>query len=139
MSTHDSKKNRSLFDDLFDVTRGNSIFRAMDQLFADAFSDGIQLKQYETKTDYVIETALPGVSKEEIHLELVEDSLRMMIDHHEKASNDTTGQTKEMRSFRERTISLPANISKREMRATYQDGVLSITFPKRRGKRIEIE
>ncbi|MFC0524564.1 Hsp20/alpha crystallin family protein [Pontibacillus salicampi] len=143
MAQDHSKKEmrpRSMFDELFDVTKSKSIFETMDQLFADAFGGGtLPVSQYETKTHYHIEASLPGVAKEEIDIELNGDSLKITVDKRQTLEDEKRGKRSSKREFQERTIPLPEDILRRDMKAQYENGVLKIAFPKKRGKKIEIE
>ncbi|MYL35122.1 Hsp20 family protein [Pontibacillus yanchengensis] len=143
MSSKENKeiRRRSMFDQLFDIHPNRSLLDTMDQFFTDAFGagGGLPVSRQDGKSHYTIEVALPGVSKEEIDLELMDDTLRITVDRQESVINDTAKTMSENKSYLERTIRLPENLVLREMKARYDNGVLKVRFPKRRGKKVDIE
>ncbi|KGP72802.1 Hsp20/alpha crystallin family protein [Pontibacillus yanchengensis] len=134
-------RRRSMFDQLFDIHPNRSLLDTMDQFFTDAFGagGGLPVSRHDSKNHYTIEATLPGVSKEEIDLELMDNTLRITVDRQESVIDDNAKAMSERKSYLERTIRLPENLVLREMRAKYDNGVLKVRFPKRRGKKIDIE
>ncbi len=103
----------------------------------------------ETEKEYIVEIAAPGVTK---------DDFRVTVDKHdqlivtvESRNNDEYGKKGKFlrREFAysqfQQTLILPENINKDEIRASQNNGVLTITIPKNHAsveaepKRIEIE
>ena len=101
---------------------------------------------YETKENVVIKAEVPGVAKEDLHIDMDENSIRL------------SGQTKRDQEFKDedvyrserfygsfsRVIPLPAEVKSDEAKAEYKDGILKITVPKqesskRRSRRIDIQ
>lgn len=125
----------------------NSDFlRSMDRFFAEAFQNffapSIPLEMYEIDDEYIIEAKLPGVSKEQIRIDVFDSYLRLRVKHEEfLESKDEKNAIKEQKatySSRERIIPLPSYTLAKNVKATFQNGLLRIRIPLR-SKPIEIE
>ncbi|HHF56110.1 MAG TPA: Hsp20/alpha crystallin family protein, partial [Thermoplasmatales archaeon] len=72
---------------------------------------------------------VPGVKKEDIDLEVTENTLRIKVD------------TKDRKYYKE--VELPAEVDPKTAKATYQNGVLDVELkklkPKKKGRKIKIE
>lgn len=92
----------------------------------------IELKQ--TEKDYKVKVQLPGVNKEDIHVELNNDY--MTISAEVKSESESKGETEKVHTseFRYgkyiRTISFDNPIKTDQSSAEYKNGVLSIVLPK---------
>jgi len=75
----------------------------------------------DSDKELYITAELPGISKENIDVELTKDSLILTVKHPE-------------RGF-EKEIQLPTEINKKPVEAKYNNGVLSITLQKRKQKK----
>jgi len=62
-----------------------------------------------------------------------------MVDRSDIEQNFDEGVFSRKQTYMERVITLPSNLKLSSMKAKHQDGVLNITFSKKRGKRIDIE
>jgi HSP20 family protein len=88
---------------------------------------------YETEDALVVAVELPGVSKEEVSVELHEHTLRLSGERkREPAVKEGHYQREEGRfgSF-QRAFRLPATVDEAQVQATYKDGVLALRLPKR--------
>ena len=89
---------------------------------------------YQDKDAFTVRAELPGFRKEDISLDLADGILT--ITGHQKTETKTDGKEKEKteavqeRRF-SRAISLPDNIAADKIAATYENGVLTVTLPKR--------
>ena len=83
----------------------------------------------ETDKNIIVTAEIPGVSKDDVDLELTEDILIINVD------------SKDRRYYKE--IKLPAEVDPDNSEATFNNGVLSITLnrlkPKKKGKKIKVE
>ncbi|MCD6480921.1 MAG: Hsp20/alpha crystallin family protein [Thermoplasmata archaeon] len=96
---------------------------------------GIQEEVREPLVDVIesddkisVTAEVPGVSKEDIELEVVDDVLRIKVD------------TENRKYYKE--VKLPAEVDEKSAKATYQNGVLDVELkklkPKKKGKKIKI-
>jgi HSP20 family protein len=87
----------------------------------------------ETDDDIVIEVAAPGMEKKDFKVEIQNDMLRIA---YEKQTKDEQNNRNDWRrefnyeSF-DRSFTLPAMAESEKVEATYQDGILKITVPKK--------
>jgi HSP20 family protein len=85
----------------------------------------------EKEGTYVVKADLPGVKKEDIHIELENDTLTLRGER--KAAREETKGTwhrveRTFGSF-ERRFRLPEGVSENDIHAKYTDGVLELTIP----------
>jgi HSP20 family protein len=88
---------------------------------------------YETDDALVVAVELPGVSKEEVSIELHEHTLRLSGERkREPAVKEGQYQREEGRfgAF-QRAFRLPTMVDEAQVQATYKDGVLALRLPKR--------
>ena len=101
----------------------------------------------ETETGYILEADLPGVKKDDLHLDIADDTLTISaVRHSEHEEKDKKGNY--LRCERtygtfERKFSLDG-VDISGISATFSDGVLTLTLPKQPEKkpvsrRVEIE
>jgi len=98
----------------------------------------------EDQNNYYVKVELPGIPKEKIDIELVNNQLRI---HAEKEEEKET--TNKKYHFSEisygpftRTYNLPQTVNNQSIKADYKEGLLTITVPKSeesKGKKIRIE
>ena len=91
----------------------------------------------EKNTNFVVQLAVPGLSKENFNIEVEDDVLKISAEvSSEKEEKNTETETKFTRkefnysSFK-RSFTLPENVNVDEVNATYKEGVLEITLPKK--------
>ncbi len=136
------------------VTRKDDWF-GIDRFFDDFFKDPffarvssmttpIRADVKETDNEYIVEAEIPGVNKEDIIIDLNNEMLTIGVDvKQEKDEKDDGYIYRERRSgsYR-RSFSVP-NINNEDVKASYKDGLLTITLPKaepdKRTRKIEIE
>ncbi|MBN8207635.1 Hsp20/alpha crystallin family protein [Bacillus sp. NTK071] len=110
-----------------------------DDFFKEPFANllpaqSFRVDLYETKTAFIVEAELPGVSKEQIKVEPLGDGLRISIESnsYEEERNDKQKYYKQERSYTStsRTIKLPYHFSMDNVKGKYANGILEITIPK---------
>jgi HSP20 family protein len=118
-----------------------SLRSAMDRLFEDSFvrpgngasgEKGLALDMYSTPDSFVVEAALPGVKPEDIQISILGDTLSISSDTSSETSREDEGYSyREIRrgSF-SRTVSLPTGLKSDAATATFENGLLRLTFPK---------
>lgn len=87
---------------------------------------------YETKDELVIAAEVPGLDQKDIHLSITGDVLTLKG---ERPWNPEMEQGNYYRNERwsgrfERTLPLPIPVQAGKVKATYRDGVLTVTLPK---------
>ena len=90
----------------------------------------------ETGDEFVVEMAAPGMKKEDFQIELHNDVLTIRSEHkHENEQQDDNGQYSR-REFSYQSFQRSFNFNNRvvddaQINATYRDGILRLTLPKR--------
>jgi HSP20 family protein len=124
-----------LFDDFFkDIAPGFYV----RPLHGDGVPTPSQIKVDVKETDggYTVQAEVPGVPKEDIHVSIEGNvvSLRAEVRQHDQK---TEGE-KVLRSERyfgsvARSFQLPADVDAAQAKAKYDNGVLTLTLPKKQG------
>jgi HSP20 family protein len=116
-----------------------SLLDEMDRLFEAAFPrDGFEWRGpfpvdlYQNKDAFVVRAELPGFRKEDLSLDLADGLLT--ITGHQKTA-EKTGENNQAEATPEqrvtRAITLPENVNVEKIAAAYENGVLTVTLPKR--------
>lgn len=137
--------NLTRFDPFSDIVRFDP-FRNVDE-FLKEFSmmpafrglevdPHIRMDVFETDDEYQIKADVPGVSKEDIKVSI--EGNRVSIKAEVKAEKSEKLPGNMMRSERHvgeqyRSFTLPHEVDEAKAQAKYQDGVLSLTLPKKAG------
>ena len=87
----------------------------------------------ESKDDFKINVAAPGLSKEDFKIDLHNKILTLSSEKEEKneESNDKFTRREFSYSSFKRSFGLPDMVDGEKINATYKDGILSIEIPKR--------
>jgi HSP20 family protein len=125
----------SLFDDFFrDVSPGFFV----KPLHGEPLPSPGQIKMDVKESDggYTVAAEIPGVKKEDIHV-TIEGSV-VTVRAEVKQEDTQTKDDKVLRSERyfgsvSRGISLPQDIDQSQAKAKYDNGVLTLTLPKKQG------
>ena len=90
---------------------------------------------YETKDAVVVTAELPGLDEKEIHLAITDDVLTIRGERHRSDEARGASHYRQERWFGkfERVIALPIPVDIGKVKATYRDGVLTVTLPKSEG------
>ena len=131
----------SWLDNFFDTDLGTGLLSN--------FNTGMTLPAVNIKEDnenYHLEVAVPGLKKDDFELEVDNDILT--ISAHTKTENETNAENYTRREFGyssfKRTFTLPDTVESENIKAGYEDGILSVHIPKREeakrkpAKRIDI-
>jgi HSP20 family protein len=112
--------------------------RDMDNLLADLstrtefnlWSPSCDVK--ETDNSYIIHAELPGVQKEDIKLELQDGILTISGEkkHEKKEENEKWHKVERSYGRFQRCMALPEGITEENIKATFDNGVLQVEFPK---------
>jgi HSP20 family protein len=93
----------------------------------------------ETDKDIIMHLELPGIKKEDINIELKDGVLNVSGERrHERKEENERWHRKERSygSFR-RSVVLPEGVTENDIKASYNDGVLEVSFPKPQEKKPE--
>jgi len=99
---------------------------------------------YDAKNEIVVKAELPGVEKENIDLKITENNLTLKGEikkEEEVKKEDCYARERSYGSFF-RTIALPAEVDSPKAKATFKNGILEITLPKKeeaKPKEIKVE
>lgn len=122
-----------------------SLRQAMDRLFEDSFvrprtslgtlgteEHQLALDIRTTGDELVVEAALPGIRPEDVDVSVLGDTLTINAAHRDEQSRDEDGYSyREIRrgSFT-RTITLPSGVKSDAATASFENGLLTLRFPK---------
>jgi HSP20 family protein len=130
----------------------------MEQLFADFGVGGMmprgfnelaawtpQIEVFERDNQLVIRADLPGLKKDDVQIELRDDSVVIQGERQEERKEEREGfySTERMYGRFYREIPLPEGADTDQATATFRDGVLEIAIPRQegetRGRNLEIQ
>ena len=99
---------------------------------------------YETETAIILKVELPGLSKDDISIEIKDNNLILRGERKFEKDIREENYHRIERSYGtfSRTFSLPNTIDRNKVDATFKDGILEITIPKAeetKPKQIEIK
>jgi HSP20 family protein len=98
----------------------------------------------ETPEAYRIEVDVPGLSRDNIHINFQDDRLTISGERSHEAREENEERVRVERSFGNffRSFTLPSTVNAGDISATHENGVLTITVPKAeesKPRRIEIQ
>ncbi|MEM4201780.1 MAG: Hsp20/alpha crystallin family protein, partial [Candidatus Hadarchaeum sp.] len=92
-----------------------------------------------------IRAELPGVNKEDIKLNVTDDSLELKVLRKKEASSETAGAQRVERSYEGfyRYLQFPCKVVPERATATYNNGILEVKIPKtektKRGIEVKVQ
>lgn len=122
----------------------DSFRREMDRMFEDFFGKepnagesslswypSVDIK--ETKDEFVLMAEVPGMSKDDIKINISENTLTIKGEKKEEKKEDDHNYHRVERRYGtfQRSFTLPTQIKGDKVKAAYKDGVLTITMPKK--------
>lgn len=137
--------NLTRFDPLREMTRFDP-FRTIDDFFKE-FSmmptlrgleaePRIRIDVSETDQSYQIKADIPGVKKEDVKVSIDGNVVSIKAEMKEEKEEQMAGNmVRNERHYGElyRSFTLPQDVDEEKAEAKYQDGVLSLTLPKKAG------
>lgn len=117
----------------------NSLFDTFfDRPMTDFFSDSALIRQIpavnikETETQYSVELAAPGLKKEDFKISLDKDVLSISAELTSESNDEQNGHTRREFSYNsfKRSFTLPEKANKEEIKAAYENGILTLSIPK---------
>jgi HSP20 family protein len=105
-----------------------------------------EIEAFERKGEFVVRTDLPGMTKENIKVEVSEGDLVIQGERKEEKEQKEKGYYKCERTYGSfyRAVPLPEGVKADEAKATFKDGVLEIAMPagkvpEKHGRQLEIK
>jgi len=91
-----------------------------------------QVEVFERGNNLVIRAELPGLSREDVDVEIDDDTLIIRGERHNDVDDEQEGYYRSERSYGSfyRAIPLPDNIDASQCNASFRDGVLQVSLPK---------
>lgn len=135
--------------------RGDNPFQEIEQLFDRmsrefggtpfaAATGSIAVDVEERDDEFLVTADVPGYAKEDIEVSLADRTLRIQAER-ESETREREGdylRRERQTTSASRSIQLPGDVEEDGITATYQNGVLTVTLPKRGGgdgHRIDVE
>ncbi|WNS73988.1 Hsp20 family protein [Bacillus sp. DTU_2020_1000418_1_SI_GHA_SEK_038] len=150
--SNDSKKGKNEMGDLmksmnqfFNEKPVRGFLQTMDEFFRNPFPfhSPFHVDVRETAEEHIITAELPGVKREQIQLDVLDNYVTISVQSHEILTEEDENQKmiKKRQSMQRssRTIPLPQTITESKVKASYQNGLLKIRVPKQKGKHINID
>jgi len=112
---------------LFDYAFGRL---AQSQALPGARTPAVDL--YEDKDNVTVQAELPGLKKEDISIQL-DDGLLTISGERKQEQKDESAESYRSERFVgrfQRVITLPSEVDAEKIKATYTDGILTVTLPK---------
>ncbi|TRZ37771.1 Hsp20/alpha crystallin family protein [Niallia circulans] len=120
-----------------------NFLQSMDDFFSSPFPNmSFPVSVKETENEHVITAELPGVNKEQIHIDIIDYRITISVTHLELVQEENNKQQiiHKSQTYKQsaRTIALPYPVDENKVKAVYQNGLLTITVIKQKGKKISI-
>ncbi|WP_149241289.1 Hsp20/alpha crystallin family protein [Dyadobacter sp. 32] len=106
----------------------------LNELYTPAFSGSVPaVNVLEGTEGYKIEVAAPGLQKSDFKLNLEKNQLTISAQKEQKEEEVTEKYTRQEFKYNsfQRTFTLPNSVDGEKIVASYADGILSVTLPKR--------
>jgi HSP20 family protein len=111
-----------LFDAAFQAPTARAFFHPAENDFP--------VDLYQDKNAYIVRAELPGFRKEDVSVE-VEDAVLTVTGHRRSEAKESEIQSATQEQKISRSITLPDDVSPDKIEARYENGVLTVTVPKR--------
>lgn len=124
---------QKFFDDMIGTfrERGGDFEKALSEYTASAPSK-LTTDLIETDGSIIVKADLPGVKKEDIVIDLTDDSIEIFAKFEEETEEEGVNFIKKERRYGEarRSLILPESVKVKEASAKFDNGVLTVTLPK---------
>jgi HSP20 family protein len=131
------------FDNFFDDFLSRRWPRLMDWNLPAGFDRGFpKMDILDHDNDIEVQAALPGLKKEDLEVSVNNQTLTIRTSHKEEKKQEEGKYFRReiARGEFQRTVSLPGNVDDANAKASFKDGILTITIPKtEKSKRKTIE
>lgn len=124
---------QKFFDDMVSTfrERGEDFEKALSEYTASAPTK-LMTDIIETDGDIIVKADIPGVKKEDIIIDLTDDSIEIFAKFEEEIEEEGKNFIKKERRYGEakRSLILPEAVKVKEATAKFDNGVLTVTLPK---------
>ena len=117
---------RNDLDTLFELPFWSGLSR-QSQLFS-GWTPALDLYQDKDNVTAIVE--LPGMRKEDIEISLHDGMLSISGERKDETNNGGATRTERFYGKFRRSITLPTQVDVNKVKATYKDGILTVTLPK---------
>lgn len=117
-----------------------SLFDALDSLFKPMFFDetrDMRTDIKETDAGYVLDIEMPGFKKSDLSVSLDDGYLTVSGKKHIEKNSEAKYLRKEISEAFQRSYYVGKEVQEENVRARYEDGILSLTVPKSKPKEIK--
>ena len=126
--------NWSAFDQLTNIRDEiNRLFESPYENGSDVFNTWAPaLDVYEDNENLIVQAELPGMKKEDIDISLHDNVITVSGERKNEKKYEGAKTSREERFFGRftRSISLPKQVDSGRVKASYKDGLLTVTLPK---------
>jgi HSP20 family protein len=130
-------RRKSVLPTFNDEFFGNDLFARFFEMPANTTMPAVNIK--EGKEDFTIEVAAPGFEKKDFKIDLNNSVLEISSEKEERNEvNDEKSLRSEFRysSFK-RFFTLPDSVEADKIKATYKDGILNVSIPKKEEAKVK--
>jgi len=102
--------------------------------FEAGFGSRLKVDLEDLPDEYVVTADLPGYGKDDIDVQLADQTLRISAEHETTAEDEEAGRYVRRERTREsmsRSLSLPEPVDEESVSARFKNGVLTVTLGKR--------
>lgn len=129
--SHLPSLRNNLFDDLFrDLAPGYWV----RPLHGDPLPQQVKVDVKEDAENFVVHAELPGVAKDDIHVSIDGPVVSLSAEvrqHDQQSDNERVLRSERYCGSVSRSIRLPAEVDDARAAAKYENGILTLTLPKR--------
>lgn len=127
-----TSRRRSPFGDIEELL--NRLSSELGEEFGSTVPGKPPMDVGDTGDAFVVSVDLPGVEKEDVDLELRDNTLHVTAEHEEETEEVTERYlTRERtRGTLRREVTLPEEVDEEAVKATFENGVLEVDLPKAR-------
>jgi HSP20 family protein len=105
---------------------------ALGSLADPASSTRFPVDIYEDKDNTYVRAELPGINRSDINVEMVDDYLTISGTRKASSGKQGDGEAEQEQSFSfSRSVTIPEQVQSDKVTANYENGVLTVTLPKR--------
>lgn len=131
----------NLFDDFMDDAFERNFFGGRNPLYGKHSKNLMKTDVKETETDYELDIDLPGFKKDEISAHLKDGYLTVSaakgVDKDEKDNEGRYIRRERYSGSMTRSFYVGSTVTEEDIKAKYEDGILSLSIPKKDPKAVE--